>query len=983
MSSVTDEVGVRTELTYDIAGNVTKNLLTGEEYVYNVYGEMTAYTDTEGNTTIYTYDGQGNVTQVTDALGGITRYTYRKDGLLCKIEDASGAVTEYSYNGRGLLEREDDSLGAVTSYQYDKEDRIVRVTEPNGTVTEYEYNTDGNVTLVAATKENGDTSILRYLYAMDGSLTASISDTDILTYQYDELGQLTELHKNGVHSLGFGYDANGNLLWLKESTDSALYNPDSVTAYTYDVLGRLTEVGKDGEQRYKTRTDERDDSTVVYETFTGGTLLAQYTYHADGTLNTMTDGAGTVTDYAYTLHKQVEQMQTVSVSGELLYSESNTYDGNGSLLERVTSGSAVTTNNAQYTYDALDRLLSEVVDGVTTTYTYDVMGNRLTKNADGVETAYTYDLCNKLLEEVTERPTDEAGLVDGAVETGTDTLATLLTTTYSYDAVGNLIEKITSDGTVTYTYDALNQLTNVTNPDGTWQTSTYDASGIRSMISENGITAEYVNFNGLVIGGYDKDHTKTEHYYYGTSLLATELLTKTEEPDGSKYSTNLYYYIQNSHGDVIGLTGNDGTLTETYTYDAFGTLTYIQNLNEEGVLAQTDTALSRFLYAGEQYDEVTGLYYLRARRYDTTVGRFTQEDTYLGDGRNLHVYVGNNPLKYVDPSGHSKKDLGYGLTDVQKMQNAAYYYADGQAAMAGQSISVLINEQIQKALDQLPPGGEQRFRDGAWNVFKGVGVIATGVAAIYALPAAAPALTVAGTKILAGTSFAFGASDITEGTQDFIYGSTGDTETASFNPIRDTIFGGNRQNYNAFEFALAGSAFGTGVYYSSAFSAPMLSGNVAKYANVLGGVGELLDSVGEVADSLGNLAEGIYSPINPGPLPTGIAETFMGATYVERVLEEDTVMYRVSGGTAGEVGAYLSLTPQGGGLQSQIDLALNPAWGNTAENVTEVLVPKGTTIFEGIAAPQNIFDALGNVIGHLLGGGSQIYIPKVDERWFR
>ena len=99
-------------------------------------------------------------------------------------------------------------------------------------------------------------------------------------------------------------------------------------------------------------------------------------------------------------------------------------------------------------------------------------------------------------------------------------------------------------------------------------------------------------------------------------------------------------------------------MTETYTYDAFGTLTYIQSLNEDGVLAQTDTALSRFLYAGEQYDEVTGLYYLRARSYDTTVGRFTQEDTYLGDGRNLYVYVQNNPLKYVDPSGYSK-DTGY------------------------------------------------------------------------------------------------------------------------------------------------------------------------------------------------------------------------------------------------------------------------------------------------------------------------------------
>lgn len=54
-------------------------------------------------------------------------------------------------------------------------------------------------------------------------------------------------------------------------------------------------------------------------------------------------------------------------------------------------------------------------------------------------------------------------------------------------------------------------------------------------------------------------------------------------------------------------------------------------------------------------------------------------------------------------------------------------------------------------------------------------------------------------------------------------------------------------------------------------------------------------------------------------------------------------MYRVSGGNAKEVGSYMSMTPQGGGLQSQLDLALNPVWGNTTENVTKVVVPKGTT----------------------------------------
>ena len=127
-----------------------------------------------------------------------------------------------------------------------------------------------------------------------------------------------------------------------------------------------------------------------------------------------------------------------------------------------------------------------------------------------------------------------------------------------------------------------------------------------------------------------------------------------------------------------------------------------------------------------------------------------------------------------------------------------------------------------------------------------------------------------------------------------------------------------------------------------------------------------------------------YSPINPcNEISQEVAESFNGATFTKTTLTEDTVMYRVSGGKAGKVGSYVSRTPQGGGLQSQLDLALNPSWGNTTENITKVVVPKGTTIYEGVAAPQNIYDSLGNIIGVLPGGGNQVYIPKVEAGWFK
>ena len=69
---------------------------------------------------------------------------------------------------------------------------------------------------------------------------------------------------------------------------------------------------------------------------------------------------------------------------------------------------------------------------------------------------------------------------------------------------------------------------------------------------------------------------------------------------------------------------------------------------EEGIF-------NRIRYTGQQYDGITGQYYLRARFYNPIVGRFLQENVYQGDGLNLYAYCGNNPVSYYDPSGYSKK----------------------------------------------------------------------------------------------------------------------------------------------------------------------------------------------------------------------------------------------------------------------------------------------------------------------------------------
>ena len=132
-----------------------------------------------------------------------------------------------------------------------------------------------------------------------------------------------------------------------------------------------------------------------------------------------------------------------------------------------------------------------------------------------------------------------------------------------------------------------------------------------------------------------------------------------------------------------------------------------------------------------------------------------------------------------------------------------------------------------------------------------------------------------------------------------------------------------------------------------------------------------------VAASTGSVVETVetvkhYGPLNKGPLPESLVDTFRSGTYDEVILQSDTTLYRVYGGTAGKLGSFWTRTVPTGPLQAQIDLALKSEWGNTAENVVTINVPAGTTIFEGIVASQ------GN---GLLGGANQVIIQNVNPNW--
>ena len=130
------------------------------------------------------------------------------------------------------------------------------------------------------------------------------------------------------------------------------------------------------------------------------------------------------------------------------------------------------------------------------------------------------------------------------------------------------------------------------------------------------------------------DNTEKCYYTRGDELIS-------QERDGKKS-----YYVYDGHGSVRALADESGKVTDKYVYDAFGNL-----------ISSVGSTKNDFLFCGEQFDPVTGLYYLRARYMDTSTGRLISQDSYAGsisDPVSLHkyVYANSNPVTYSDPSGY-------------------------------------------------------------------------------------------------------------------------------------------------------------------------------------------------------------------------------------------------------------------------------------------------------------------------------------------
>ncbi len=595
--------------TIDAEGNTSS-------MVYDLRGNIIEKKDGKGNKTSYQYDGENHLTKVTDALGNNTAYTYDAAGNMLTQTDGNGNTTTYHHNSTNLLTSKVDPSGAAESYTYYANGKMKEKTDRNGVLTSYVYDVFGRLL-----SENAGGQLQSYTYDANGNMLTMTDGTGTTTRTYDALNRNTSKDVPVVGKSIYQYDLVATLQgeYSERTTDPK----GNITLKTYDKVGRLSKVTVEG------RTTE-------------------YSYYNNGNRRSVKYPDGTIEAYDYDGANRVITLINTSGKGSIISTYNYTYDAAGNQKSKQDSNGIT-----YYDYD-MDNRLSQVEEpgGKVTFYTYDAAGNRMSEEVKyGLvvsKTVYSYDNCGRLVTTGTLDDTVIKYQYDGngnLVSKSIETINTSKTNDQSQNTLPefDMIISRGDEGTGTelleiYGYDNYNCLIKLKVGDKT-TTYAYNAQGYRVEKKTKNKTTRYLYEYDKVVLETDGSNNQTAFMVYGTNLLY-----RSAEEAGS--GTQSYYYLYNAHGDVTSLLDMEGNIVVSYDYDAFG-----------NIKGQNGTADNPIRYAGYQYDEESGLYYLNARYYDSVTARFLTEDTYTGKKNdplslNLYTYCSNNPIKYTDPSGH-------------------------------------------------------------------------------------------------------------------------------------------------------------------------------------------------------------------------------------------------------------------------------------------------------------------------------------------
>jgi len=687
LTALKDANGNTTEYFYDLLGRLIEEIgprPTGSDY---------------GNTTHYTYDAKGNMTSRTDANGATITYAYDANGRLLTKTYPDGTRTTFSYDAKGNILTAANPNNSY-AFTYDADGRVKNVTDAKGRIVSYTYDSVGNRTQMTYP----DGSTLAYTYDPANRLSSVKDGSKTYQFAYDQTGKRSKLmFPNGV-SAGYTYDLAGRLTSLINSSRtgtiiaSSAYTLDQVgnrltnmelnngTTYSYDSVYNLlsSQPGSNGPEAYS--------YDLVGNRLTGPDPSSTYTYSQDNQLVTgnnqqfQYDGNGN-------LISRVTGSTTVSYS----------YDYENRLISVFTGTNLI----AQYQYDSFGRRIQKNVNGAITNYVY-----------DGAAIIAEYDGNNLLVTRYAQGPGVDEHLgmqrsggvwyyhTDGlgSVTAVTDDTGTVVKS-YSYDSFGNTSQSSTTTASAA---TVASQVGYYTINNGTQFSR---SSSPTSMSVGNGTVSQTVNPDGSVTlnisnsPGYADDG-----FYLRVGKLGDFNGLQATTPTGSDpVSVNIWFDADNNgeyfvwSGGVLTSLGNDVySLGPSSTQNALSvdansnfylipgggtyTLAQLKSGAVAGITSNTQIAIwvgfatgggslsatitslqisgaqnsgftQPYTFAGREYDTESGLYFYRARYYDASMGRFISKDPigFIGRDINLYRYVGNNPIRFVDPWGFVKQ----------------------------------------------------------------------------------------------------------------------------------------------------------------------------------------------------------------------------------------------------------------------------------------------------------------------------------------
>ena len=345
------------------------------------------------------------------------------------------------------------------------------------------------------------------------------------------------------------------------------------------------------------------------------------------------------TDRTYDLAGRSNVLDHLSKTDELLAGYNYDYDFSGLLTgESRSNQDPAFAQDIEYRYDLTGQLIDALFDERVQPqehFEYDANGNRLfVRNGEVEQTYGDPGPANRLKS-------------DGQYR-------------YEYDGEGNQIKRIPlledgsndPDGIVrTFMYGHRNRLLRVDDWNRDPRTPdlevilvqsisyTYDVVGrriARSVVGEQLLKQDRFVFNG--------DNVWTDFEISGNEVVRYLFGNGVDQNMGRFKEDEAYvWYLGDNLGTIRDWADTKSMLIAHSAFGAFG----------DPLGTPSTTLNDRFGFTGREYNPESGLYFYRARFYNSGAGRFLEPDPlgYTYPEINLYRYVGNSPANGIDPTG--------------------------------------------------------------------------------------------------------------------------------------------------------------------------------------------------------------------------------------------------------------------------------------------------------------------------------------------